>query len=418
MKIIGSLMSYHYAARVSIFLVTVVLIAGMTGCENDASRQYDLTISSTEGGSVIAPGEDTFTYNKTTVVNLVAEPDHGYQFIKWTGNVGTVEDVNTASTNITMNATCTITAVFAKEMRDWNDLNAIRNNLGGSYVLMNDLDSTSADYEELAGPTANEGQGWQPVGTEDRPFTGSLYGQGHKIRDLFIDRPEENEVGLFSFVGKGGAIENVGLVNATVTGYECVGGLVGSNWEGIVSNSYCTGSAGSVTGYKRVGGLVGWNRNTVSKSYSAVRVTYARSVGGLVGYNTGTVSNSYSRGSADGFEYVGGLIGTIHIGGSASNCYSSTKVKYELPPKGGLVGVNYMFLGGVTGCFWDTQTSGQNDSAGGTGKNTTEMKDMDTFSSAGWNITAVANPVTRNPLSIWNIVDGETYPFLSWEPIS
>jgi hypothetical protein len=57
-------------------------------------------------------------------------------------------------------------------------------------------------------------------------------------------------------------------------------------------------------------------------------------------------------------------------------------------------------------------------SYGGIGRNTTEMQDITTFSSAGWDIIAVANPSTRNPSYIWNIVDDETYPFLSWEPVS
>jgi hypothetical protein len=413
MKTILGSREHHFVKRVSIFLIMVGLMAGMMGCHEEL--QYNLIIASTEGGSVTTPGEQTFTYNKTTVVNLVAEPDDGYQFIKWTGNVGTIDDANAASTNITMNATYSITAIFAKEIRDWHGLNATRNNLGGSYVLMNDLDSTTANYAELASPTANGGQGWQPVGTEDQPFTGSFYGQGHKIKDLSIDRPEGNVVGLFGFVGEGGAIENVGLVDTSVTGNYCVGGLVGYNKAGTVTDSYSTGD---VKGYMRVGGLVGWNQGTVGKSYSTVRVTYARSVGGLVGYNTGTVINSYSSGNVIGFEYVGGLIGTNHIGGGVINSYSSTTVTYELPPKGGLVGVNYMFLGGVRDSFWDTQTSGQPSSAGGTGKTTTEMRDIDTFSGAGWNITKVANPSTRDPSSIWNIVDGEVYPFLSWQPVS
>ncbi len=46
------------------------------------------------------------------------------------------------------------------------------------------------------------------------------------------------------------------------------------------------------------------------------------------------------------------------------------------------------------------------------------MQNIATFSAAGWNIIAVANPGTRNPSYIWNIVDGQTYPFLSWQPVS
>ena len=44
---------------------------------------------------------------------------------------------------------------FGLGIRDWNDLDDVRNNLGGQHILMNDLDSTTAGYEELASPTAN-----------------------------------------------------------------------------------------------------------------------------------------------------------------------------------------------------------------------------------------------------------------------
>jgi hypothetical protein len=68
----------------------------------------------------------------------------------------------------------------------------------------------------------------------------------------------------------------------------------------------------------------------------------------------------------------------------------------------------------VSNSFWDTQASGQATSDGGTGKNTTEMKNIATFSVAGWSIIAVALNET-DPAYIWNIVNNTTYPFLSWE---
>jgi hypothetical protein len=74
---------------------------------------YNLTISSTSGGSVTVPGEGTFAYEEGTVVNLVATPDTGYQFVSWTGNVSTIADVNAASTTIAMNADYSITVNFA-----------------------------------------------------------------------------------------------------------------------------------------------------------------------------------------------------------------------------------------------------------------------------------------------------------------
>jgi alpha-tubulin suppressor-like RCC1 family protein len=73
---------------------------------------YDLTISSTAGGSVTTPGEGTFIYDPGTVVNLVATQDAGYHFVNWTGNVGAIADVNDATTSVTLNGDYYITAHF------------------------------------------------------------------------------------------------------------------------------------------------------------------------------------------------------------------------------------------------------------------------------------------------------------------
>ena len=72
--------------------------------------------------------------------------------------------------------------------------------------------------------------------------------------------------------------------------------------------------------------------------------------------------------------------------------------------------------GTVSNSFWDVQTSGRSTSDGGVGKTTGEMKSITTLSGAGWNIVSVANPDTRSPSYVWNIVSGVTYPFLSWQP--
>jgi hypothetical protein len=150
----------------------------------------------------------------------------------------------------------------------------------------------------------------------------------------------------------------------------------------------------------------------VSDSYSTGSVTGNSSIGGLAGRNYGTVSNSYATGSVIGNEYVGGLVG--FSSGNVSNSYSSGSVTGS-ESVGGLVGDNY-YLSTVSNSFWDTETSGQATSDGGTGKTTAQMQDIDTFSVAGWDIVAVADSDTRNPSYIWNIVDDVTYPFLSWQP--
>jgi hypothetical protein len=73
---------------------------------------YYLTASSTEGGFVTVPGEGTFPYGEGAAVNLVATPHVGYEFLNWTGDVDDVANVNDATTTITINRDCSITANF------------------------------------------------------------------------------------------------------------------------------------------------------------------------------------------------------------------------------------------------------------------------------------------------------------------
>ena len=375
MKTIPASSRAHYLARLCIFLIAAALIAGLVGC----------------------------VYNPPLSQNL--------------------------------------------EIQDWYDLDAVRNNLDGSYILMNNLDSTTPGYEELASRTANGGNGWQPIGHGawgwtwfgvkeiGELFKGILDGQGYEIRDLYINN--EDQVGLFGFVAKGGIlsqggiIKNLTLINATVTADEAagvrlglhedavrcldvapaaggVGGLVGYN-RGTVSNCY---AMTNVTGDWNVGGLVGRNDGTVSNCYVTGTVTGRGSVGGLVGdSHEGTVSDSYSINSVSGNSSVGGLVGS-HYDATVKKCYSAGSVA-GTSSVGGLVGHN--LEGTVSDSFWDIQTSGQATSAGGVGKTTAQMKSVATFSGAGWNITAVANPDIRNSFYTWNIVDARTYPFLSWQ---
>jgi len=273
------------------------------------------------------------------------------------------------------------------QIRTWYDLDNIRNDMGSDYILMNDLDSTTDGYDELAGPTSitiigdNEGTGWHPIigPGGDPPFTGTFNGQGYEIRDIFIDLPDVGYVGLFSIIGEEGHVLNVGVVNAVIHATAYVGGLAGGN-AGTVSNSYSTGS---VVGDYMVGGVAGVNSGTLSDSHSTSDVTSGTGAGGLAGQNFGTISISYSTGSVTGNNYTGGLVG-----------YNE---------------------GTVSDSFWDTETSGQATSAGGTGKTTSEMQHITTYLEAGWNIIGVTNRGTPDQSYTWNIVNEQTYPFLSWE---
>ena len=450
-------------------------MAGMMGCQPAPVLQYNLTISSTAGGSVITPGEGTFTYDAGTVVSLLANADEECQFTEWVGDVGNVSDRSSASTTITVNRNYSINASFSMEIRDWQDLHAIRDNPGDSYILMNNLNAATAGYGELAGPTANDGKGWEPIGTPDpfQPFDGSFDGQGYDISDLFIARPDEDGVGLFGLTDEGGIIKNTAVVSANVTGGIGVGGLVGYHWGGTVDSCRASGSmngnelvgglvgtnadgtissscsSGSVIGCLYVGGLVGTNADgTIINCCSSCNVAGEDGVGGLVGENhEGTIRSSYATGSVTGSWFLGGLVGESHEGtlensyatgtlvgtwmvgglvgyndGSVGNCYAAGSVNAD-EYVGGLAGQNG-WQGTVSNSFWDMETSGQAASDGGTGKTTAEMQDIATFSdteTAGldepWDIIAVA-PGETDETHVWNIVDSETYPFLRWQPSS
>jgi hypothetical protein len=248
------------------------------------------------------------------------------------------------------------TAAASMEIWNWNDLDAIRDNLSASCLLMCDLDFATEGYSELASETANQGRGWEPIGTQDKPFTGTFDGQGFEISDLSIGRVDTDHVGLFGFVSDRGVIKNAAVVNVYVVGQLCVGGLVGINW-GTVSNSY---SDGSISGSDQVGGLIGGNGGTVSDSHSTGVVTGDRHAGGLVGAATGPVSHCYFSGTVSGESRIGGLIGGLSDT-TVSNSYFIGTVTGTSDQIGGLVGYNYgsvnrsYSIGTVTG---DSYTGG------------------------------------------------------------
>jgi hypothetical protein len=287
MKRVLSLGSGRYLAGASIFLLIVALIAGAAGC----SGMYSLTMAVVpDAGGTATDLTGVSPYEAGTIVTVKAEANEGYVFDQWEATAGTFASANSSETTFTMPAhSAIVTAIFVSPLiTTWYDLNAVRDNLACNYTLMNDLDSTTAGYEKLASSTANQGKGWQPIGTDDSPFSGTFDGGGHSVRNLSIDRLDESEVGLFGGVEQSGIVMNICLTDAAVRGYDNVGALVGYN-HGIIENS-CSG--GHVTGSEFVGALVGANNGTLSDSHSTGSTSGISLAGGLVGDNNGTVSDS------------------------------------------------------------------------------------------------------------------------------
>jgi len=273
-------------------------------------------------------------------------------------------------------------------------------------------------------------------------FSGVYDGTGHTVSHLTIEgksylglfgqlksSAEIRDLGLVdvNIIGSGGSIgrlvgENYGnLASCYVTGSVSgkswnVGGLVGKNYHGsiVMSCSTCI-----VTGdWGGVGGLVGQNYDgSIAKSYSTSTVTGAWNyVGGLVGYNeVGSITSTYSTARVSGRSYVGGLVG-INVGDIAKS-HSTGKVTGN-SAVGGLVGEDHVtyrspiVYGTTITSFWNTETSGQTTSVGGTGKTTAEMQTAKTFLDAGWDFVGEMANGTED---IWWIDEGQDYPRLWWE---
>ncbi len=207
-------------------------------------------------------------------------------------------------------------------------------------------------------------------------------------------------------------------VTGSVSAEQWCGGFAGIN-EGIITSCYSIASV-SVDS-DTAGGLVGFNGGTILTCLARGDVTGEQNIGGLVGENKkwyqmvagipieydGVVLDSYSKGSVYGKYGVGGLIGTNT--GTVLKCYSIGEVTGERN-FGGLVGINGEIF--VLGSFWDTETSGQTTSDGGTGKTTAEMQTASIFLEAGWDFVGE----TANGMEdIWWILEGQDYPRLWWE---
>ncbi|MCL2290892.1 MAG: InlB B-repeat-containing protein, partial [Bacteroidetes bacterium] len=283
-------------------------------------------------------------------------------------------------------------------------LDNVRLALNKHFKLNNDIDLT--DYLAIGGEGYTQwgDEGWEPIGEGDYEFTGTFNGAGYKITGLWIDRAGSERIGLFGSIDDGAIIDSLGVEIAAagiIGGYK-VGGLVGENNDGTITNCYVIGN---LTDAQQIGGLVGGNWGTISNCYFTGNVTGTyEQAGGLVGENLyGTISNCYAIGNVTGENYVGGLVGQ-NIGSSTiSNCYAA----------GNVTGTGYVggFVGrgeNITYCFYDINVAGgapgvgYGSGTGVTGKATAEMQQQSTFT--GWDFD-----------DIWKICEDLTYPFFQWQ---
>jgi len=291
------------------------------------------------------------------------------------------------------------------------ELQAINNDVTGSYELGNDIDMTGVED-------------FVPIGYDGvDAFTGSFDGKGYVISNLTIDAIDlrnnhsigDGAAGLFAFVDTGVVIQNVILTNATIIGDWVAGGIVAWVYDSIVGNYtiYRCSVSGSISATGSIwsrsvmrqavfvaGGILGtsWGLNgastfTIQECYSTATITGSEPdgsvtrwypgtyyLGGLIGQidtsylNTVIIKDCYSTGNIidassepEDSASMGGFIGWMQVAQFSSititNCYSTGSVPTTGLPLycGGFIGqIDYDYENAVmtfSSCYWDTETS-------------------------------------------------------------
>jgi hypothetical protein len=262
----------------------------------------------------------------------------------------------------------------AVEVSDCTGLQNMKDNLEDYYVLTANIDCNVTPF--------NTGEGFEPIGNNTHPFNGTLDGQGFNVTGLFINRPSEDNIGLFGVTGENSLIKNLGIISAGMTGDDFVGALAGINY-GIINN---TSSEGALSAYSKSGGLVGENNGIIvySNSHISINQPGREEFGGLVGLNYGSVFYSHATGSISGENYLGGLVGVNN--GEINDSYAIGNIIASEDYNGGLVGYNDN-AGNIYRSFSIGNVQGDDNIGGFVGNNWGLISD----SYATGNVTALSN---------------------------
>ena len=203
------------------------------------------------------------------------------------------------------------------------------------------------------------GKGWTPIGTSfDNSYKGTFDGGGHTITGLTVTTNDQF-VGLFGYLNRAGTVKNVVMEGIQITSnhmFGCTGGVVGYSW-GTIEN--CSVS-GSVSGTDCVGGVVGSQKaGSIIGCCTSATVKGTHYVGGVAGEKWGTMTACYATGNvtleiASQKNLSGGGVVGLNGGSRVLACYATGNVTSTGSSTGnvhigGLFGDSYTT---VTACYW------------------------------------------------------------------
>lgn len=193
---------------------------------------------------------------------------------------------------------------------------------------------------DLNGSAENK---FTPIGISGHYYTGTFDGMGCEIKGLYIDsnKNETKYVGLFGYIGVGGILRNIRVVDGSVSysGYlstmdynNYVGGICGYSDYCVISECF---NGGEVSGVDNTGGICGYNFHGMIVNC----------------HNKGNVSSDYTHG------YVGGICGYNFGSGRISCCYSTGEItgSRDAAGVGGVCGRTDS--GDIENCYWLTGTA-------------------------------------------------------------
>lgn len=229
-----------------------------------------------------------------------------------------------------------------------SDFNAIRNNLSGNYILMNDINL--ADLQIVGGEHGSSSY-WEPI---QGSFSGVLDGNGYSISNLNISASSSGEdlyVGLFSQIGRGGVVKNLMIIDSNIKAqsYErdylyC--GFITAVCFGEVNNCSVKQSSLEISADFRlyVGAIAGYlrefaevnnciNQADIIADTNSSAGSYYTLIGGIVGGSlSGIINTSTNYGSITlnpaKYGTVGGIVGgngTVKV----SECFNNGKITIQ-----------------------------------------------------------------------------------------
>ena len=180
------------------------------------------------------------------------------------------------------------------EISSEEQLRKMADNLSGDYVLTKSITLKKK---------------WQPIGDKKNPFTGTLDGKGHVIRDMDIclsDSKESGYAGLFGVMDsacvKNLALEDINITSAARNG-AYIGGIAGKMDNSTVSDVYVSGNiTGQNVQNETIGGIAGaifQNKVTSEENISLERAISRININFAQKGDTGLLA-----GWVSGLEYI------------------------------------------------------------------------------------------------------------------